>query len=108
MMATTFEVVDRPRADSFRLADITNFRLREIGQLPVEKILENPHITLYGLDFENSQAVFVETPADVNLSQAPFYFITQFEKAKRVLTIPFETMTRLYPFTGQKRGNRVN
>jgi len=95
MMATTFEIVDRPRNASFRLAALRNFRLREIGQLPVEKILENPNITLYGLDFENSQAVFVETPADVNLSQAPFYFNTQFEKAKRVLTIPFETMIQL-------------
>jgi hypothetical protein len=57
--------------------------------------LENSHITLYGLDFENKRAAFVETPADVNLSQAPFYFNTQFEKAKRVLTIPFETMIQL-------------
>ncbi len=95
MMATTFEITDRPRNASFRLADIRNFRLREIGQLPVGKILENPHITLYGLDFENKRAVFVETPADVNLSQAPFYFHTQFEKARQVLTIPFETMIQL-------------
>jgi len=95
MMATTFEVVDRPRHAPFRRADIRNFRLREIGQLPVGKILENPHITLYSLDFENKRAVFVETPADVNLSQAPFYFDTQFEKAKRALTIPFETMIQL-------------
>jgi hypothetical protein len=63
--------------------------------LPAEKILENPHITLYGLDFENRQAVFVETPADVNLSHAPFYFTTQYEEAKRVWTIPFETMVQL-------------
>jgi hypothetical protein len=63
--------------------------------LPAGKILENPHITLYGLDFENRQAVFVETPADVDLSQAPFTVITQFEKAKRVLTISFETMIQL-------------
>ena len=94
-MATAFEILDRPRNASFRLADIRNFRLREIGQLPVGKILENPHISLYSLDFENKRAVFVETPADVNLSQAPFYFITQFERAKRVLTIPFETMIQV-------------
>jgi len=72
-----------------------DFRLRETGQRPAREILENPHITLYSLDFENGQAVFVETPADVNLSQAPFYFITQFEEAKRVLTIPFDTMLQL-------------
>jgi len=95
MMATSFEIVDRLRERSFRLADIRDFRLRQIGQQPAERILENPHITLYSLDFENRRAVFVETPADVNLSQAPFYFVTQYEKAKRVLTIPFETMLQL-------------
>jgi hypothetical protein len=95
LIATIFEIVDRPRHAPFRRADIGNFRLREIGQLPAGRILENPHITLYSLDFENRRAVFVETPADVNLSQAPFYFVTQYEKAKRVLTIPFETMFQL-------------
>jgi len=96
LIATTFEIVDRPYERPFPLEDIRkNFHLRETGQMPAGKILENPLITLYGLDFENSWAVFVETPADVDLSQAPFYFITQFEKAKRVLTIPFETMIQL-------------
>jgi hypothetical protein len=95
LTATTFEIVDRPDHAPFRGADLRNFHLGETGQLPAGKILENPHITLHGLDFENSQAVFVETPADVNLSHAPFYLITQFEKAKRVLTIPFETMLQL-------------
>ena len=96
MIATTYDIVDRPYERPSPLPDIReNFRLREIGQLPVGKILENPHITLYGLDFENRWAVFVETPAEIDLSQAPFYFNTQFEKAERVLTIPFETMIQV-------------
>ena len=95
MVATTFEIVDRPDHPPFRGADLRNFHLGETGQLAARKILENPHITLYGLDFKNGEAMFVETPADVNLSHASFYTITQFEKAKRVLTIPFETMLQL-------------
>lgn len=95
MRATAFEILDRPYQAPFRRTILGDFRLREIGQSPVEKVLENPHITLYGLDFENKQAVFVETPADVDLSQAPFYFNTQFEKATRVLTIPFEAMIQM-------------
>ncbi|NIM92152.1 MAG: hypothetical protein GTO18_00345 [Anaerolineales bacterium] len=96
MIASSFGIVDRPHEGPFPLADVRrNFRLRETGQLPAGEILENPHITLYSLDFENRQAVFVETPAHVNLSQASFYFFTQYEKAKRVLTIPFETMIQL-------------
>ena len=95
MIATAFEIVDRPPDANIRRARISNFRLREIEQLPAENILADPNITLYCLDFENREAVFVETPADVDLSQAPFYFHTQFEKATRVITIPFETMIQL-------------
>ncbi|MCK4787748.1 MAG: hypothetical protein KAV87_28600 [Desulfobacteraceae bacterium] len=95
MPATNFEIVDRPRERASHMADIGDFHLREIDQFPAEIILENQHITLYSLDFENRRAVFVETSADVDLSQAPFYFRTQFEKAKRVVTIPFETMIQL-------------
>jgi hypothetical protein len=57
--------------------------------------LENPRVTLYWLDWENRQAVFVETPADVDLSQAPFYATTQYGEATRIWTISFETMKRL-------------
>ena len=95
MPATNFEIVDRPRERASHMADIGDFHLREIDQFLAEIILENQHITLYSLDFENRRAVFVETSADVDLSQAPFYFRTQFEKAKRVVTIPFETMIQL-------------
>jgi hypothetical protein len=96
MIATTFEIEDRLSERPSLLTDISmDFRLDEIGLSPVEEILENPHITLYGLDFENRRAAFVETPADIDLSQASFYFNTQFKKAKRVLTIPFETMIKM-------------
>jgi hypothetical protein len=95
MMATTFEILDRPHHAPFRGPDLRNFQLGEIGQLPAGEILENPHITLYGLDFENRQAVFVETTSDVNLSHAPFYSITQFEKAERIWTVSFEAMLQL-------------
>jgi hypothetical protein len=34
MLATTFEIVDKPRERAFRPGDIRNFRLGEMGQLP--------------------------------------------------------------------------
>lgn len=95
MVATTYEILERPDYGPYRYPGIHNFRLRETGQLPAGRILENPHVTLYCLDWENRQAVFVETPADVDLSQAPFYFATQYEKATRILTTSFETMQQL-------------
>ena len=51
--------------------------------------------TLYCLDFENRQAVFVETPPEYNLSRAPFLYQAQYELASRLVQIPFETLHRL-------------
>jgi hypothetical protein len=95
MNATTYEILGKQRAGPFDLADIKDFRLREQGQLPAERILANPNLTLYSLDFEHRQAVFVETPSDVKLSTAPFYFITQYEQAVSLLTVSFEDMIQL-------------
>jgi hypothetical protein len=95
MQATTFEVLDRPGDAPYRRPGLGGFRLCEIGQGPAEEILRNRHITLYSLDFENREAAFVETASDVDLSQAAFYFDTQFEEATRVWTVPFETMMQL-------------
>lgn len=95
MIATTFEIIERQREGPFDLADIKDFQLREIGQLSAEEILENPHISLYSLDFQNRQAVFVEIPSSICLSQSPFYFITQYENAIRVLTVSFEAMIQM-------------
>jgi len=95
MVATTYEIIGRQRKGPFDLADIKDFRLREIGRLSAEIILKNPDISLYSLDFENSQAIFVETPSGVDLSQTPFYFMTQYQMAVRVLTVSFDTIIQL-------------
>ena len=95
MFATVSEILGRPHHVASVLPNLDNFLLREIGQLPARKILESSQISLYSLDFEHRRAVFVETPADVDLSQASFFFRTQFEKAVRVLTISFETLIQL-------------
>ena len=95
MIATAFEVIERRERAHVRRAGLSDFHLREQGQFPTNAILENRHMTLYSLDFEHKEAMFVETPADVDLSQAPFFFRTQYEQAERVWTISFETMAQL-------------
>ena len=95
MIATVFEVIERVQSTQVRMAGLNNFRLREQGQLLASDILGNPHITLYSLDFERKEAVFVETPPDVDLSQAPFFVTAQHDHAKRVCTISFDTMIEL-------------
>src|SRR5215216_6502252 len=95
MITTSFEITGRKQIIPIEFADIKNFELRESGNIEAEEILKNPQITLFSLDFENAQAVFVETPAKTDLSQAPFYYQVQRENALRVLTVPFEVMVGL-------------
>jgi hypothetical protein len=95
MIANSFVITDKRRKNPIGGADIKDFGLREDGPVAAEMILENPHLTLYALDLDHGQAVFVETPPDVNLSQAPFYYLAQYENAVRVLTVPFATMIQL-------------
>jgi hypothetical protein len=96
MIATSFEIIAKRRPTPFGLVNINDFELRESGQMRrAEDILSNAHITLYALDFENGQAVFVETSREAGLSQAPFYYLTQYENALCVITVSFETMLQL-------------
>jgi hypothetical protein len=95
MIATSFEIVSKRRPIPSGIVDIKEFELRESGQISAEDVLSDGHITLYALDFENSQAVFVETPPDIDLSQAPFYYMKQFDNATRVITLPYEAMIPL-------------
>lgn len=96
MNASLFEVVGRPiERPSVQPNARSQFTLRPLGRLPASHILTDPHITLFGIDLESGEAVFVETPAEVDLSHASFYFHTQFETALRVLTLPFAGMVQL-------------
>lgn len=95
MLATNFEITGRKQLIPIEFADIRNFELHESGTIGADEILSNPQITLFSLDFESGRAVFVETPPDVNLSQAAFYYQVQRDNALRVLTVPFETMFQL-------------
>ena len=95
MIATSYQLTDEPRQASMGLVHISMFDLQAAEEVPAQEILQNPHISLYYLDFESRQAVFVETPPDINLSLVSFYFVTQYETATRVLTISFDTMLKL-------------
>ena len=81
------------RPNFFGVVDIS--RLLKLGQVPAEIILEEPDISLYSLDFERQQGIFVKTPPGISLSTAPFYNVAQLENALEIFTISFETMIQL-------------
>jgi len=95
MLAANFEIINKRRSDPVGLTDIKDFELRQDGEIDAQEILINPRISLYALDFENSQAVFVEAGSPAELAQAPFYYQAQYEGAVRVITLSLESVIQL-------------
>ena len=53
-------------------------------------VAERPNVTPYCLDHNNRRMIFAETPPEINLSDAPFYYQAQYEAATRLIAIPYD------------------
>jgi len=73
----------------------SDFQVRDGGAIDPQIVLREPNLSLYCLDFEQRQALFVETPQETDLSLAPFLYQAQYAAARRLLQVPFETLHRL-------------
>ncbi|HZT44407.1 MAG TPA: hypothetical protein VFA07_19745 [Chthonomonadaceae bacterium] len=73
----------------------SDFRVRDSGEIDPQAVLQNSNISLYCLDFEKRQALFVETPSECDLTRVPFFYATQYEQARRLIQVPFDTLHRL-------------
>lgn len=90
MTATILEIVEKTKTHPFGTAMPENFIVNEAGTVDARYLLDNPNISLYCLDDANGAAWFVETPPEVDLTQAPFYYINQYDHALRLFTVPYE------------------
>ena len=54
-----------------------------------EVLLRNPRLSLYSLEVARREAIFAEVPATVDLTEAPFVYMRQYETADRLLAVPF-------------------
>lgn len=93
MRATAYEVKGLTKGRSY-LAGLDHFDLCSAGTVSTDALLSTPH-TLYAFDDIERCAVFVETPPDLDLTAAPFYYLAQKEHARRVFTLPYATFNEL-------------
>ena len=94
MHADVYEVESLAKGRSY-IAGLDHFDLRHTGSVSADTLLSTPHISLYAFDDAGRHAVLVETPPDVDLTAAPFYYLAQKEHARRVFTVPYETFNEL-------------
>src|SRR5437773_7971171 len=95
MEARALIIEEKLRTFPIGVVGSTDFRVRDGGTTDPRIVLQQPNLTLYCLDFENRQALFVETPSDCDLSRAPFLYQAQYDAARRLIQIPYETLHRL-------------
>ena len=77
------------------VVNVRNFRCREGEAVDAEITLRDPNLSLYCVDDSKKRAIFVETPPNIDLSVAPFYYQAQFQHALRLLAVPYEDLHRL-------------
>ncbi len=92
MSAEACNIIDRFKGVLGNVADAEDFVLDKGESIPAQIVIDNPNISLYCLDDVNKRALFVETPPEVDLSQAAFLYMTQFEQAQRVISLSYESL----------------
>ena len=92
MQAYELTIDAKVKTNPFSTVSIDDFQVHIERSVDPAIILEQPTISLYCLDPVNQQAIFVQTPPEADLWQAPFYFIAQYEAAERLIAIPYTTL----------------
>lgn len=94
MTARYMEIVGRTGPAFGELASLKNFTTTPGAAVDVETLIHRPHVSLYCLDDETRQAVFVELPEEVELRAAAFIFDTQLTRARRLILVPYSAFTQ--------------
>jgi sulfotransferase family protein len=95
MEAYELTIDAKVKINLFDIVSADDFHIQTGRSIDPRIVLEQPTVSLYCLDHANQQALFVDTAPEVNLLQAPFYFIAQYEAAQRLIAIPYATLHAL-------------
>jgi hypothetical protein len=95
MPASLHAIAARHKDHPARRAILADFALEAGTTASSRTVLETPGWSLYCLDQATQHAVFVQTPADCDLSEKPFMRMAQFEHANHVLLVPWDQLGTL-------------
>ncbi len=95
MAAQRLTIEGKVRPFAGAIVRLDHFKYREAEEVDAQMVVEQPTISLYCLDHDNRRAIFVETPPDVDLTQAPFYNIVQYDAAESLIAVSYDTLHQL-------------
>ena len=79
------QILGRKRTEATQMVSLDDFQLREVdaGDDACAAVADRRNVTPYCLDHNNRRMIFAETPPEIDLSDAPFYYQVQYETATR-------------------------
>ncbi|VAW32238.1 hypothetical protein MNBD_CHLOROFLEXI01-867 [hydrothermal vent metagenome] len=83
------------RSNPTAFVSLRDFDVTPGGTVSLKSIAQNPNITLYALDHFSQEAIFVETPPDVDLSQRPFLYQAQYDNAIKLVSMSYKSFFKL-------------
>lgn len=95
MQAHTLTIDAKQRQGPGSLASLADFTLSAGAPVDAEIVRTNPQHSLYCLDDVAQRAIFVELPEEVDLSQAPFVYQTQYDHAQRLVAVPYAAFVQM-------------
>lgn len=94
MNAQILHIQDRNKVSGV-LSFPEDFTVAEGEPISTQILLKSPDVSLYCLDDANQRALFCELPPGIDLSQPPFYYQEQFERAQRLIAVPYQELHAL-------------
>jgi hypothetical protein len=76
-------------------SSMADFTCRPGDMVHAAIVRDSPAISLYCLDDDAQRAIFVELPADVDLTRVPFVYQTQYDLAQRLIAVPYAAFRQL-------------
>lgn len=91
-MVEILDIQQKRKSYPIAIAGLDDFSCIPAGQAEPEILLQNPNISLYCLDDARQRAIFVETPPEINIAEHPFLYQAQYEHARRLFAVTYETL----------------
>ena len=95
MSAQRQRILRKTKDDELTLAAPTNFELQPAGDIDPGVVVRDPRVSLYCVDPELPQALFVRTPEIIDPSGISFFYVEQYRQCQEVIVLSLEDMHRV-------------
>lgn len=93
--ARILNINQKVRQNATAFVSLRDFDVTSGGTVSLKTIAQKPNISLYALNHFNREAIFVETPQEIDLAARPFLYQAQYENAVRLYSMSYKSFFKL-------------